>query len=311
MIRQVVDEKYDNDGYFDHFYIVFVGVAVLPTFLVPWLYTHWDLLGSTSSIGALLWGKKRESAKRTSLHESEGHRNRNSNKGRDPRGRAGQERRFVGREACCGGNNGGNVAMGFENKMSIHYQYGEVHNGRRRSSGNNLLAAEAGMAPKKRKSVSNGGEKAHLALEQIQCFNQHPSPHAPGHQARVRGSNRENGEKERRARSRDAPKLSLNAQYLEPQQLAGQSGGPGLLQVGVQDAPRRQSYCPGYHFGGSSAEARRPSCEERRHSCLPQHLPQPHAVKTKAGRAKKNGGAYAVYDEPELNNSGSDGPLAF
>lgn len=45
VIRQIVSETYDNDGYFDITYVIVVWFSFLPVVFVPLLLSHWFLIG--------------------------------------------------------------------------------------------------------------------------------------------------------------------------------------------------------------------------------------------------------------------------
>ena len=48
IVRQMVDETYENDDHFDVTYVVIVFVAILPALIVPAIVGHWILIGSVS-----------------------------------------------------------------------------------------------------------------------------------------------------------------------------------------------------------------------------------------------------------------------
>ena len=49
IVRQMVDETYENDDEFDVTYVVIVLVALLPAAVVPAVVCQWILIGSSSA----------------------------------------------------------------------------------------------------------------------------------------------------------------------------------------------------------------------------------------------------------------------
>lgn len=82
IVRQIVDEKYENDGHFDYSYIIIVWVAFLPTILIPWIFTHWILIGAltTNHFGRLI----RQTSQRQRSVQELAHQRRNEEAARFP-----------------------------------------------------------------------------------------------------------------------------------------------------------------------------------------------------------------------------------
>ncbi|TRY77110.1 hypothetical protein TCAL_00042 [Tigriopus californicus] len=146
IVRQIVDEKYENDGHFDYSYIIIVWVAFLPTILVPWIFTHWILIGAltTNHFGRLI----RQTSHRQRSAQEVAHQRRNEEAARFPEqiswphgpvnGKS-PTRRCSGLTQCAKGNErqgASNIPGPSEREMSTtgrgghraeHYRYNGAH----------------------------------------------------------------------------------------------------------------------------------------------------------------------------------------